>query len=177
MYRKRIRIALIFLLSVELLAQDKPQKRVSPDTYARVPATIRSELKKRNCELPETKNWEGTLLNVVQGHFADAHQTDWAAICILPDGSTRALMLWGKAASCPPEIHSGWALNEHFPPGEAGSLYLRKAPPKDILAFREAFGEPNQTPVTHDGVEVGGDKASLIYYCENGKWLELQGND
>jgi hypothetical protein len=56
-------------------------------------------------------------------------------------------------------------------PGQAGSLYLLKA------AYRRFFGDPHTNPVLHDGVEIGGDEASLIYYCHNGRWLELQGND
>jgi hypothetical protein len=31
--------------------------------------------------------------------------------------------------------------------------------------------------VTHEGVKVGGEEASMIYYCYRRKWLELQGND
>jgi len=153
------------------------QKRVSPEAYKSAPADVRAELKKQHCELPETQHWEDTRLNIVKGHFADPEQTDWAAICIAPDGTTRALVFWGKSTPCPAEIHQGWALDGHFPPGEAGDLYLLAQHPSQILEYRKFFGDTHDSPVVHDGIEVGGDKASLIYYCYEGKWLELQGAD
>lgn len=175
---------LLWILAVLLAATATPQapsesaqKRVSPDAYAHAPAAIRVALKKQHCQLPETHHWDQTQLNIVAGHFGDAAQSDWAAICIAPDGSTRALIFWGKSAPCPAEIRHGWALESHFPPGEAGSLYLLKAPPSQIISYRKFFGDSHTNPVTHDGVEVGGDEASIIYYCHGGHWLELQGND
>ncbi len=153
------------------------QKRVSPDAYTYAPASIRAELKKMHCELPETQHWDKTPLNIVSGHFENPGQTDWAAICIAPDGTDRVLVFWGKSAPCPAEIHQGWALKGHFPPGEAGSLYLLAARAEQILEYRKFFGDGHDNPVIHEGIEVGGDEASLIYYCYGGKWLELQGND
>jgi hypothetical protein len=153
------------------------QKRVSPDAYSSAPATIRAALERRHCELPGTQHWDQTRLNVVSGHFASPTQTDWAAICIVSDGSTRALVFWGKSAPCPAEIHHGWALESRFPPGKAGSLYLLSAPAKQVLAYRNFFHDAHGNPVAHEGIEVGGEEASIIYYCYHGQWLELQGND
>ncbi len=176
---------IVWLLALFLIAtaaapqQVSPsvQKRVSPDAYGRASATIRAALKTQHCELPETQHWDETQLNIVRGHFGDSTQSDWAAICIAPDGFTHALVFWGKSAPCPAEIRHGWALQGRFPPGEAGSLYLLNAPPSQIAAYRKFFGDPHTNSVVHDGVEVGGDEASLIYYCHRGRWLELQGND
>lgn len=176
------RIVSLGLLYALVCAAQAPsagaQKRVSPDAYSAAPAAIRNALKKEGCELPETQHWDATRLNLVSGHFGDPTQIDWAAICISRDGTTRALLFWGsKSAPCPAEIHHGWALNSRFPAGQAGSLYLLAAPRKQIEAYREFFGDAHDNPVTHDGVEVGGEEASLIYYCDRGRWLELQGND
>ena len=153
------------------------QKRVSPDVYSSAPATIRTALKGQHCELPETQHWDQTRLNIVSGHFGDRAQIDWAAICIASDGSTRVVVFWGKWAPCPAEIKGGWALQSHLPPGEAGSLYLLAAPAKQILAYRKFFEDSQDNPVTHEGIEVGGEEASQIYYCYHGRWLVLTGND
>jgi hypothetical protein len=172
---------ILALFMVATVAPQKPsqsvQKRVAPGAYVHAPAAIRAALRKQHCQLPETQHWEGTQLNIVQGHFGDATQSDWAAICIEPDGATRVLVFWDKSTPCPAEIRHGWALKSHFPPGEAGSLYLLKALPSQITAYRKFFGDSHTNAVTHDGVEVGGDEASIIYYCNHGDWLELQGND
>jgi hypothetical protein len=87
---------LVWLLTLLLVARAAPQtpsspsaqKRVSPGAYGRAPAAIRAALKKQQCELPEPQHWNQTQLNIVQGHFGDSAQNDWAAICIAPDGST-----------------------------------------------------------------------------------------
>jgi hypothetical protein len=176
----RIRLVTVLLFGTSALSQTSSpnvQKRVSPDAYSAAPGTIRTALKGQHCELPETQHWDQTRLNVVSGHFGDRAQTDWAAICIKSDGSTRVLLFWSKSAPCPAEIDHGWALHGRFPPGEAGSLYLLAAPVKHILAYRKFFGDPQGNPVIHDGIEVGGEEASMIYYCNRGQWLELQGND
>jgi hypothetical protein len=176
----RLAVLIVFLALGGTAQQAKgpeTQTRVSPDAYKSAPASVRDALKARHCELPSTQHWDNTRLNIVSGHFVAREQTDWAAICILPDGTTRALIFWGKGTPCPAEIRHGWTLETKFPAGQAGSLYLLRQSAKEILVYRKFFGDPNTNPVTHDGVEVGGEKASLIYYCSNGQWLELQGAD
>jgi hypothetical protein len=168
---------LVMMAALQQTPSQNIQKRVSPDAYSSAPATIRAALKRQHCELPETQHWDQTRLTVVSGHFGDRAQTDWAAICIAPDGSTRVLVFWGKSAPCAAEIHDGWALRGRFPPGEAGSLYLLAAPAQDILTYRKFFKDAQENPVTHEGIEVGGEEASQIYYCYHGQWLVLTGND
>ncbi len=174
----------ILILACVAAAQDNatynpPQRRVSPDAYKKAPAKIRAALQQKHCELPSGQSMDDTPLNIVSGHFAAPGHTDWAAICILPDNTTRALIFWGKPGPppCPAEITHGWALETKMPPGQAGSLYLMRQVKAQILEYRKFFGDTNTAPVDHDGVEVGGDQASLIYYCYKGKWLELQGAD
>ena len=54
---------------------------------------------------------------------------------------------------------------------------MLRADREQILSYRKFFGDKNKNPVVHDGVEIGGEEASMIYYCYEGKWLELAGND
>jgi hypothetical protein len=170
-------LALFLVVAISAIAQGQTQKRVSPDAYASVPAPIREELKKRGCELPETQNWDQTRLNIVQGQFSSNAQKDWVAICIAPDGTIRGLIFWANSAPCSSEITSGWPMKSRLPPGSAGSLYLLRADRQQILSYRKFFGDKSENPVVHDGVEVGGEEASMIYYYHKGKWLELMGND
>jgi len=164
------RSQLVWLLALFLVATAAPQtpaspseqKRVSPDAYGRAPAAIRAALKKQHCELPETQHWDETQLNIVQGHFADSAQNDWAAICIAPDGSMRALVFWGKSAPCPAEIRHGWSLKGRFPPGQAGSLYLLKAPPSQITAYRKFFELVSSMPFNPEGASLQGLKPACL---------------
>lgn len=176
----RIWLLTLFFFTTAALPQTPSQdvqNRVSPDAYSSAPATIRAALERQHCDLPENQHWDQTRLNIVSGHFANPTQADWAAICIVSDGSTRALVFWGKSAPCPAEIHHGWALESRFPSGKAGSLYLLAAPAKQVVAYRKFFHDAHGNPVTHEGIEIGGEEASMIYYCYHGHWLELQGND
>lgn len=154
-----------------------PQKLVSPAEYRNIPKEVRVFLEQRHCQLPEIKNYdEGHQMNVVSGHFAQADQTDWAALCIVNDRA-RVVVLWSSKTACSDKIHSGWPLQGAFSQEPAGGLFLLPVSAKQILAYRKFFGDPHTNDISHQGIEVGDDQASLIYYCDEKNWLELQGND
>jgi len=156
-----------------------PQKIVSPSAYTRLPIQIRNKLQAHGCYLPETQSLDNGAepINVVSGHFAGKDQIDWAAACIIRD-RPQIFILWErKPSACPAEIHSGWPLKENFSSEPAGGIFLRKATPRRILNYRQAFPEGPKPAIAHDGLEVGDEQASLIFYCKAGSWLELRGND
>jgi len=154
-----------------------PQKLVSPSEYGDIPKGVRDFLQQRRCQLPERPNYDNShRVNVVSGHFANADQTDWAALCIVKD-QPRVVVLWGGKTACKDEIRSGWPLEHAFSTEPAGGLLLSAAGAKEIMAYRKFFGDTHTQPVTHEGIEVGDEQASLIYYCDGKNWLELQGND
>ena len=37
-----------------------------------------------------------------------------------------------------------------------------------------AYGGPKPPPIDHQGIESGGEKASVVLYCYRGKWLKLR---
>jgi hypothetical protein len=173
---------LVLLARTETPQTDRPtnpQKLVPPSAYTKLPGTIRAKLQAHSCYLPETQSPEGGAepINVVSGYFARENQLDWAAVCVIRD-RPQIFVLWGRLpATCSSEIHSGWPLEENFSAELAGGIFLRKATPQRILNYRRAFPEGRKPPVTHDGLEVGNEQASLIFYCDSGRWLELRGND
>ena len=175
-------LSVILLLTLGVKTQNptgephNPQKLVSPSQFGNIPRDVRIFLERRHCQLPETKNYDRHPLNVVSGHFAHADQTDWAALCIVKD-QPRLVVLWGGKQGCSDEIHSGWPLEHAFSREPAGGLYLMPVGPKQILAYRKFFGDPHTNDINHEGIEVGDEQASLIYYCDAQKWVELQGND
>ena len=173
-------VLLALFAKTEGLQTDRPtnpQKLVPPSAYRNVPGNIRAKLQKHGCYVPETQALETVLINVVSGNFAGKNQLDWAAICVIGD-RPQILILWGnRSPACSSEIHSGWPLKDKFSEEPAGGIFLRKATPQRILNYRRAFPAGRETPVTHDGLEVGNEQASLIFYCDSGKWLELRGND
>ena len=154
-----------------------PQKLASPAEYRNIPKEVRVFLQQRHCQVPEPPNYDNeNPVNVVPGHFAQADQTDWTALCIVKD-QPRVVVLWGGKTSCSDEIHSGWPLEHAFSTEPAGGLLLSAAGAKEIMAYRKFFGDEHTNDINHEGIEVGDEQASLIYYCDGKHWLELQGND
>ena len=56
-------------------------------------------------------------------------------------------------------------------------LFIRPADRKFILDHHRAYGGPNPPPINHQGIEFGGDSASVVLYRYQGRWLKLQGAD
>jgi hypothetical protein len=170
-------MAALFLGQQAANQSDPPQKLVSPSEYPSIPKAVRDFLEQQHCQLPEGATFEGkTKINAVSGHFAKAEQTDWAALCVVKD-QPRVVVLWGGKTGCSDEIHSGWPLAHAFSKEGGGGLFLSRVGAKQILAYRKFFGDEHSNDVNHEGIEVGDEQASLIYYCDGKNWLELQGND
>ena len=154
-----------------------PQKLVSPSEYRGIPKEVRDFLEQQHCQLPERPNYEDKIkINVVSGHFAKAEQTDWAALCVVKD-QARVVVLWGGKTGCGDEVRSGWPLQGAFSKEPAGGLFLTRVGARQILEYRKFFGDEHTNDINHEGIEVGDEQASLIYYCDGKNWLELQGND
>ena len=174
--------ALGIFLALPLAAQNQdknPRKLVSPAAYAYIPKTLRAALDKRGCQLPQLDTYDAkNPVNAVSGHFLNSTKTDWAALCIVND-HPRVVVVWGGAgkSACSDEITTGWPVEQSFAHEAGGGLFLTSAGKKIILDYRKFFGDTNTNPVTHDGINVGDEKASLIYYCDGKNWLQLQGED
>lgn len=154
-----------------------PQKLASPAAYPYIPKALRAALDKRGCQLPQLDKYNAkNPANAVSGHFFNSTQTDWAALCIIND-RPRVIVVWGGKTACNEEITTGWPLEVSFAHEPGGGLFLAKASAKIILDYRKFFGDTNTSPVTHEGINVGDEHASLIYYCDGKNWLQLQGDD
>ena len=178
-------LSIFLALPLAAQQQDKsPQKLVSPAAYTYIPNTLRAALDKRGCQLPQLDQYDKGLggdaehVNAVSGHFLTSTQTDWAALCIVND-HPRVVVVWGVKGkpACGDDITTGWPLEQSFAHEAGGGLFLASASKKTILDYRKFFGDANKNPVTHDGINVGDEKASLIYYCDGKTWLQLQGDD
>ena len=50
-------------------------------------------------------------------------------------------------------------------------------PQTETRAYDQAFGNHKLPVLNHSGLEVGGEQATTIYYCSQGKWIQLAGSD
>jgi hypothetical protein len=160
-------------------AQSMNVKLLSPEQFTNVPKPIRAGLERMGCVIPQDESATQPN-NFVAGEFAKKGQTDWAALCA-KNGTMQVVVLWGGESACSSEpsdkkdpITNIWSQQRDEPPF---ATYVQTAKSERILELRKFFGDAHENQVTHSGVEYGGGNASVIYYCDSGKWVELQGDD
>ena len=162
-------------------AADRATVRLKPSAFTSLPAAVRAELERRDCTIPQSPGMDETPHNVVRGRFMSAKQTDIAVLCSVNRVST-ILIFRGGAPDSVVELNrtedKGWLQ------GGGGnkldySRAILTATPRQIVELHKVWEAPGAPPrVDHDGLHdafVG--KASIIYYWNGQKWLELQGFD
>jgi hypothetical protein len=156
--------------------------RLAPAAFPELPISVRKELERRGCRIPQLGPAFGShRSNVVSGRFARAGQRDWAVLCSRAD-SSQVLLFWGGRAdhvdAWKPTADVGW-LQSMGAGGIQYSQYVGVADSASIVALaREHDGPLPPGPITHDGLEVGfAEKASGISYWAGGRWYRLQGAD
>ena len=144
------------------------------------PKEVQQKLQLMGCTIPQDEAVPTRPNNIVPGEFATKGQRDWAALCA-KDVFMRVVVLWGGENKCSMQasdredpITNVWSQQRDEPPFQT---YVQAATPKRILELRKFFGDPTHNEISHDGVEYGGENASVIYYCDSGIWIELQGDD
>jgi hypothetical protein len=156
--------------------------RLSPAAFPELPVTVRQELDRRGCRIPQLGPAFGSnRSNVVSGHFARPGRRDWAVLCSRADTS-RVLLFWGghsdRVKAWEGSADANW-LQSMGSDGIQYSQYLAVADSASILTHAREYGGPLPPgPVTHDGLEVGfAGKGSAISYWMRGRWYGLQGAD
>ena len=154
-------------------------KRLPPSAFRELPPGIREQLEARGCTIPQTAEIEKPH-SVIHGEFAKKGQTDWAGLCSR-DGKSSILVFWGGPAKCPSELARGddrHSLQTWSGSRIAYSRAIQVAGKKYILDHYNWYGGPKPPPLDHQGIDdafIG--KASVVRYCHQGRWLELQGAD
>jgi len=166
-----------FLLTVSAWPQSVPSGqtgrkysvvRLPPTAFPELPKNVVAELERRGCTIPQP--YTNRKANVVRGEFAKPGQTDWAVLCST-QGSTSLLVFWNGSATNPVEF-AKYSDN----PGRI-DLFIRSVGRKFIMDHYRAYGGPKPPLIDHQGIESGGDSASVVLYYYRGKWLTLTGAD
>lgn len=154
-------------------------RRLPPAAFQELPAALVKQLEARGCTIPQTFV-AAQAHNVIRGEFARPGQKDWAVLCS-KGGKSTILVFWEKPTGCAVEL----ALREDKgllqTIGGGRIAYSRKIDPVDkdyILKHYQAYGGPEPPPLDHQGIDDAFvEKASVVHYCYQGKWLQLQGAD
>jgi hypothetical protein len=164
------------MVSVERAFSTAPLiKRLSPTDFPSLPASVRSELRRRRCLIPQLGGF-AERSNVIRGHFKSATGIDWAALCSNGRSSVILIFIGGRTEpvdSLERSDDSNWV---------ADNMYLRVISAASVSRTRaqwESSGYGKPPSQMHEALENSFDgKASILYFrLRNGKWIALEGAD
>ena len=177
-------VAILSVASATLLAQDawdkadRETRRLAPSVFGKLPRPVRTDLERRGCTIPQV--WYDTLLgNVISGHFRTRTATDWAVLCSINRVST-ILVYWKGRADSVAELGSAPDQGYLQSVGDGKIGYSRAIAVVDSSVIRGAYedGGAERPPLDHAGIEDAFvEKASVVWYWYQGKWLRLSGAD
>lgn len=151
----------------------------APQSFGELPPTVIMALDNEGCRIPQgTIDRKIVATNVISGPFAKSGQMDWAVLCS-KDGGQYIRVFWGGAARCASRIDKGPEMSqEEINQGLEFDRALDTADKAFIVKHYQAYGGPKPPKITHLGINYEIlEKASVVHYCHQGKWLELTGAD
>ena len=157
---------------------DVNTRRLHPDAFGDVPPSVRRELGRLGCTIPQTFGSDRPH-NIISGRFMSPTRTDWAALCSRDRISTILVFPAGEAA---PAIEVAAAPDVRYLQGLGGdaigfSRALAVADPQFIRDHHQP-DDPPLPSLDHDGIsDVFVEKGSSVLYWHSGGWLQLTGTD
>jgi hypothetical protein len=140
------------------------------DSFPALDPAARGVLERRGCRVPQSPYASSKPNNVVQGRFGRRGQVDWAALCARDD-RMMVVVAWSGAAACPDSIaETVEPVSDEHGLAVADSGYIEQ--------HEQWYGGGRAFPIDHQGIDLGiEDKASEIWYCQDGVWHRLPGSD
>ena len=173
-------VAAIAAVLIAATAGPQPITSLSPDAFPKIPAAVRSALQRRGCRVPQTfasRAPEG----VIRGSFYRPGVVDVAVLCMQGDASV-ILIFRGADANAVEELHPQPNAGYMQTIDEAGrtgfSRAIAAASPALIRRQQARYGGLLPKLLDHDGIDdMHVEKASTIWYWQDGKWLPLTGSN
>ena len=175
------------LISVSALGQvPTPIARErTPGSVRSLPIEIRIDLAARQCFIPRyAYNIGAEDQSHAMGHFRSRLTVDYAIVCHIPTRKVQNVLVYSrsKGAWSDEIIYRG--TYDPSPNADRCEAQVEVATPTVIRTYARSFAPvaPEELKLLpsldHDGIDVGFcDKASVVYYFSNGKWLQFQGVD
>lgn len=161
---------------------DAETVRLAPEKIDALPLPIRQELTRLGCTIPQV--WGGgpdRPRNFVTGRFFSPDQTDIAVFCSRDRISS--ILVFGTESTRPvaelaarPDQDFLQVVDGNGRIGFSRSLGVAR--PQAIQNYHAAYGGPAPPPLDHDGLDDAFmEKASIVWYWHEGRWLQLTGAD
>ncbi len=153
------------------------------EKFSGVPTWVIAELKTQGCRIPQASYFNPKPHNLIRGEFVKKGQIDWAALCSKNNRSS-ILLFSSSKQKCTQEL--AIADDDSFVQHVGSNQYkfsriINTATKSNIVRYikREGYRSPlSDSAVEHEGItDAFAGKGSLIFYCKDGKWVELPGGD
>lgn len=154
-------------------------RRVPLSAFPQLPAAVARVLGSRGCEIPQPRA-DGPAVNAIRGEFSAKGEAGWAVLCS-SGGSSSILVFRDDSDGNPEELARTEDIVYLQDLGSEGIVYSREitAVGRDfIVQHYRAYGGPEPPPIDHQAIDDAFlEKASVVHYRYQRKWLQLQGAD
>lgn len=150
--------------------------RLSPSAFPGLPTRVVDALRASGCAVPQYRFDGDTLANnVIQGEFARAGQTDFAALCSRK-GRTSVHVVWGGPTRCADETKTGADVDAMVGAGDE-LVYARQIRPvgREEAATFAWLRASGLSGIEHDAIlHSVGEYQSSVLYCRDGEWKAME---
>jgi len=154
-------------------------RRLPIDAFPEIPGAIAKVLRDKNCTVPQPAIGSGPQ-NVIRGEFFGKGKTGWAVLCSV-NQSTSLLVFENHLDTSPQVLNTSHDNGYLQGVGNDKIGYSRAIGPVSrdfIVTHYRAYGGPEPPPIDHHGIDDAFlEKASIVWYFHEGKWLQLAGAD
>jgi hypothetical protein len=158
---------------------DAATHRLNPSAFPDLPERLVADLQRRGCTIPQVYTG-GPPHNVIRGAFEGVAPVDWAVLCsrervstilVFPAGDPR----WVSEIATRPDAE----FLQLVAPGRIGFSRAISVASADSIRGRHHRDSGSKPPsLTHAGIDDAFvEKASVVWYWHQGKWLQLSGAD
>jgi hypothetical protein len=154
--------------------------RLSPDNFAALPDTVRAELKRRQCTVPQTYG-DTARHNVVTGAFTSKGAVEWAVLCSV-ERVSQILIVSAVTGVVVDSLHmvpdKNWL--QTIGGGKIGFSRILGVLPMSAIKGRTTDNAEKAIPqpIDHDAIDEGFlEKASSAYYRARGVWYSIMTSD
>lgn len=182
--RGYIALCLIFVPAPGQVPAPVARER-TPGSIRSLPAEVRLDLAARRCLIPRyTGNTDAEDQSRAMGHFRSGLHVDYAIVCHIPTRKVQNVLVYSNSEGTWSSEIINHGTYDPSPKADRCEAQVNVATPVVIRSYARSFAPvaPEELKLLprldHDGVEVGFcDKASVVYYFSNGRWLQFQGAD
>jgi len=177
-------LVVLSLFAISTLGQpfNPVARERAPESILQLPEGVRRDLVNRQCVVPKYIRDGGTEDQAyTKGHLRSGTSVDYAVVCHIPTGKVQDVLVYSNTGGAWNGEIIDRGTFDPSPQGDKCWATVGVATSKYILDHARAYApeELKSLPrLDHNGVEVGiCEKASVIYYFHQGRWLQLQGAD